>query len=75
MDFQGFTVEHGKSRTTLYPYCKEFKTVCVYLEDDDTYVAHTTKGNKMGKLEKSRKDYSLKELQELCALVVSDSNR
>lgn len=70
MAFQRFSVEHNPGRTILYPFCANYKTVCVYLEDDDTYIAHTTNGNKMGKLEKSRHQLTLTELQELCSLVV-----
>jgi hypothetical protein len=70
MTFQGFTVEHQQNRTVLYPYGEKYKTVCVYLEPDGSYIAHTTEGNKMGKLDKTRDKYSLAELQELCSLVV-----
>ena len=72
--FQGFTVEHRQDRTILYPYGKDFKVVCVYLEDDGSYVAHNRTGNKLGKLEKKRGEYTLKELQELCFLVVEKPN-
>lgn len=68
--FQGFSVEHHASRTTLYPFCAKYKSVCVYLEEDGSYVAHTNQGNKMGKLDKPRHQLTLSELQELCKLVI-----
>lgn len=70
MPFQGFMVEHHPSRTILYPFCAKYKTVCVYLEDDNSYVAHSFNENKMGKLDKPRHQLSLLELQELCNLVL-----
>jgi len=69
MAFQGCTVEHQQNRTILYPFCNNYKAVCVYLEEDGSYIAHTPQGNKMGKLDKPRGDYTLAELQQLCALV------
>lgn len=69
-NFQGFTVEHMPGRTILYPFCDKYKTVCVYLEDDGSYVAHSGNANKMGKLDKARHEFTLLELQELCKLVL-----
>lgn len=68
--FQGFTVEHMQNRTVLYPYGKEHKVECIYLEEDGSYLAHKKSGNKLGRLEKKRGEYSLAELQELCFLIV-----
>jgi hypothetical protein len=68
--FQAFVVEHHPSRTIVYPLCKDYKTSCLYLENDGSYIAHTRNGNKIGKLEKDRNLFTLADIQKLCAEVV-----
>lgn len=68
--FQKFTLEHHPGKTVIYPFCDDYKKVCLYLEEDGTYVAHTKNSNKMGKLEKERNLLTLEDIQKLCALVL-----
>lgn len=68
-EFNGFTVEHTLDRTIIYPYGPNYKTHCVYLEPDGSYIAHTKNGNKLGKVDKPRGSYTLEELKEFCKLV------
>lgn len=66
-----FQINHGKDRTVVYPYGKNFKIDCIFLEEDGSYLIHTKKGNTLGKLDKPRSEYTLKELQDFCSLIVS----